>query len=457
MRPIARARSWLVVSASFAIVVVLLVLTNGSALYEARKVQATSNEIVENALASVQLVERMGGDIYRRHILVDEHILENERAGMARIEGQIAAVERDYEVAARAYEPLSTLPGEASAWKELQSDTAALTGLQGAVLALSRANQDAEAREALVLLEGPFAVIQRDVEQLVAINQREAHVALAKVEGMQTSSSGLFAGLALIAAVLTLAVGIWSTRLVRQREEAVGHYASLLEARNRELDAFAGRVAHDLRGPLTTIGMAVLALAERVPEASATTSLVRRGVARMEALIEDLLALSRIEGDAVGAVGDPALVAEQVREDLAQRLETEGVTLRVAVEHANARCAEGLLRQALSNLADNAIKYRRAGVESVIELGWRTFGQTYELRVSDNGVGMSHDEVRQAFDPFYRALRVRERPGTGLGLSIVRRVIEAHGGTVSVASDLDHGTTFIIVLRLASQQRSSRP
>jgi signal transduction histidine kinase len=147
----------------------------------------------------------------------------------------------------------------------------------------------------------------------------------------------------------------------------------------------------------------------------------------------------------------------EVREDLGARLEAEGARLRLSVEPAKVRCAEGLLRLALSNLVDNALKYHRADVPAEIEIKGHGTGQAYDLRVSDNGVGMSYDEARQAFDPFFRALRVREKPGTGLGLSIVRRVIEASGGTVGIDSELGHGTTFVIDLPLLpGAERPSR-
>jgi signal transduction histidine kinase len=167
----------------------------------------------------------------------------------------------------------------------------------------------------------------------------------------------------------------------------------------------------------------------------------------MEAIIEDLLALSRIgNGTARSGVGDPAVVVAQVRDELATRLASEGVTLHVAAEPAKVQCAEGLLRQVVSNLADNAVKYRRAEGQAEINILGRVVGKEYLLRVADNGVGMSYDEARQAFDPFFRALRVREQPGTGLGLSIVKRVIEASGGSVTVDSQLGQGTTFVIRL-----------
>ena len=103
----------------------------------------------------------------------------------------------------------------------------------------------------------------------------------------------------------------------------------------------------------------------------------------------------------------------------------------------------------LWNLADNAVKYRRDEVAPEIVMVGRIVGGRYELRVSDNGVGMAPDDARRLFEPFYRAVRTRDRPGTGLGMSIVKRIVEATGGSVSVDSQLGRGTTVVVALPLA--------
>src|SRR5262245_14871530 len=98
--------------------------------------------------------------------------------------------------------------------------------------------------------------------------------------------------------------------------------------------------------------------------------------------------------------------------------------MRVEVVPAKIRGSEGLLGQALWNLVENAVKYRRPDLAVRVEVtGWvqREF---YELRVKDNGIGMTPDETTRAFDPLYRARRLGQVSGTGLGLSIVKRVIE---------------------------------
>src|SRR5262249_49120866 len=105
-----------------------------------------------------------------------------------------------------------------------------------------------------------------------------------------------------------------------------------------------------------------------------------------------------------------------------------------------------LLQQAIWNLADNALNYRRPEVPPEIEMrGW-VEGRWYVLRISDNGLGMSTAEVEQAFEPFYRGESSRDRPGTGLGLSIVKRVVEASGGSVSLESQPEVGSSFVLRL-----------
>ncbi len=448
---VSKAQNWRLVVIVVVAIVTLLTVTNGFSLYEARKAHTEVDSVVDNSMKSIELVHQMRVDMYRQQQLVDAHIVATDAAIMAEAEAKIAAVDADFAAAASAYEPLVSFAGEAAAWQRLKDDVAAIRKPLAGTLALSRENRDVEARAAMSGVESRLAAIGTDVDELVRINDREAERAAARIKKLQRSSLAISIGLQFVAVLLILGIGVWCTRLVRAREGDVHRYALALEEHNRELDAFAGRVAHDLRGPLSTINLSVSVLAKRMPAEATTGAILERGVARMEAIIEDLLALSRIgNGSARGGVGDPAFVAAQVRDDLAPRLESEAVTLHLAVEPAKVQCAEGLLRQAVTNLVDNAARYRRSEVQAKIDILGCAVGNEYELRVSDNGVGMSYDESRQAFDPFFRALRVREQKGTGLGLSIVKRVIEASGGSVAVDSRLGQGTTFIIRLALAS-------
>ena len=443
-------RRRLFLAPAFASIAVVFLLANLAAMVRARDIQSRTHLIVENMLTSVALVTHMQRDVDHERLLVDAHIFEKTAVDLRRIEGQIDATEASFDADARAYDPLATLPGERAAWQKAQGDVLSARAPIAEVLALSRQGRDDEARRAMAALDGRFEEISVDVAELVRINRTEADEQVRCIAALQRSWMIFFTALMALGIVATLMVAWRAIRLVRLRETQAGQYAAALEERNRDLDAFAGRVAHDLRGPLTTISLAAAALALKAHGEDSTSSILRRGVTRMEKLIEDLLALSRIDAQRVGAC-DPSLSVAEIREELGPRLEREGGTLRAEVAPAKVRCGDGLLRQVLWNLVDNGLKYRRPDVPPEIEIRGRAHGRQYELLVSDNGAGMSPDEAHKAFEPFYRAPRVHELPGTGLGLSIVKRVIEASGGRVSVDSQLGSGTTFAIRLSLDGQ------
>jgi len=178
-------------------------------------------------------------------------------------------------------------------------------------------------------------------------------------------------------------------------------------------------------------------------------------LARMESILDGFLVLSRINAQTPGSVCQTVAVAAAVAEDLGPSVKNANGVLRIEVEDAKVHCSEGLLRQALWNLGENAVKFRRSGLPLEIEIRGKDTGHTYEFCVSDNGLGMSPEEVDKAFDPFFRGKNARLNvPGTGLGLSIVKRIIEASGGTACIDSRIGCGTTFRIQLSLL--ERHSR-
>jgi signal transduction histidine kinase len=263
--------------------------------------------------------------------------------------------------------------------------------------------------------------------------------------------------LALAGVTLSATLGVATARVLQQRNAKLCDDADRLEASNRELDAFAGRVAHDLRGPLTTATLAMSRLSRQplAPDQAKAFETLQRSFGRMGDIIQDLLAISRVQASAPAAVCDPAAAAEQLREELAPRVEGSEVSLVIDVQPAMVRCSEGLLRQVMWNLTDNAMKYRRAEVRPHVEVCGRAADDRYELSVRDNGVGISPDETSKVFQPFYRSGAGQNAPGTGLGLSIVKRAVEANGGTISVTSEVGQGSMFVARLPLARTRADS--
>jgi signal transduction histidine kinase len=165
-------------------------------------------------------------------------------------------------------------------------------------------------------------------------------------------------------------------------------------------------------------------------------------------LIRDLLTLSRVDA-APDVATDPALVVVSVVDDASESVARQQGTISSSVAHAHVRCSDGLLRQVLSNLVENAMKYHGTSPPK-IEVEGRERGGFYELRVADNGMGIPDSELSHVFDPFFRGTHAPEAvPGTGLGLSIVKRVAEACGGGVAVRSKEGIGSTFLVDLPLA--------
>jgi signal transduction histidine kinase len=290
--------------------------------------------------------------------------------------------------------------------------------------------------------------VGRDCDELIAINDRAATATLVRFSSVRMRLALTLVGTGLGALLVTWLLGRWASRQVARREEETLRQQEALEARNRELDAFAARVAHDLRGPLTSMTLATDRLRAHPPDEKRPLEILQRGLLQMESLVEDLLTLSRLDAQAGGHC-DPAAVVAALEDEFAPRLSEHQGRLRLTVTPADISCGEGLLRQVLANLLENAVKYRRPEVPPEVEVSGQAAGRGYELSVSDNGLGMSEEDAARAFDPFYRSPETKDLPGTGLGLSIVKRVAQASGGTIALRTRPGLGSTFTINLPLA--------
>jgi len=227
----------------------------------------------------------------------------------------------------------------------------------------------------------------------------------------------------------------------------------------KELDEmkseFVATVSHDLRAPLTFMRGYVTMLpmvGEISDKQREYVEKILHGVGQMSGLIDDLLDLGRIEAG-VGLERKPchlgAILVEAV-DGMRARAAAKGLVLRLDPPEGAAVIAgdAALLRQAATNLVDNAIKYTPSGGTVTVGLSVRN-GQAV-VRVTDTGIGIAAGDQVRLFEKFYRVKR-RDTigiQGTGLGLTIVKSVIERHGGKVWVDSELDRGSMFYFSLPL---------
>jgi two-component system OmpR family sensor kinase len=230
-----------------------------------------------------------------------------------------------------------------------------------------------------------------------------------------------------------------------RREEA---HLRLEEALGRER-RFVADASHELRTPLTNIEGYAAMLEEwalKDPEtARESVEAIRDESRRMRHLAEELLALAR------GDEGAPLELKSQDFGAVAQeatRIARDAAGGKVTVEYAPpehkiiAVFDRSRVREALSILLDNAVKYTPEGGEVQV---WAHEGDgQIEVAVRDTGVGIPAEELPRIFERFYRAEKARTRGGAGLGLAIARQIAEAHGGTMEVRSTPGKGSTFIL-------------
>lgn len=216
---------------------------------------------------------------------------------------------------------------------------------------------------------------------------------------------------------------------------------------------FVANLSHELRTPLSIFHGYVenlldapgLARKERV----GIYQIMQRHSHRLNALLEDLLTLARLEARTEKLEASEIQLAaflDQFSRAWAGKAAEKGVALRIDVEAGLPPlfADEFRLEQVLNNLLDNAIKFTpREGVVRVI--AWQDAGMT-EIRVEDNGIGIPLGDLKHIFERFYRVekARTREKGGTGLGLSIVKHIMALHDGTVEAKSDLGKGTAIIL-------------
>ena len=223
---------------------------------------------------------------------------------------------------------------------------------------------------------------------------------------------------------------------------------------------FVPNVSPELRTPLAGIKAVVETLRDGALEDPAVAGefleRVDAEVDRLVQLVEELLQLSRIESGAtplaLSEVSPRELLKGSV-ERFRHQAERAGVTLTlVAPDLPPLRADPERLGQAVGNLIHNALKFTSPGGEVTVGAAQRD--GALQITVADTGSGIDPADLPRIFERFYVADRSRSRRGTGLGLAIVKHVVRAHGGRVSAASRLGHGSTFTIELPMDGAMRS---
>ena len=244
---------------------------------------------------------------------------------------------------------------------------------------------------------------------------------------------------------------------VTVRRRSADEFGSLTDAFNqmvsrigqmvRSRDQLLLDVSHELRSPVTRLKVAL----ELLPQTEMKGRMAG-DLAEMEIMIGELVELERLRS------GDGLRPARRnlvpILGEVAARFEDRppGVRLESAALELYADVDEDRLRIAIRNLLENAVKYSLPNSRPVILSASRDDGRLL-ISVTDDGPGIPEEDVPNLFEPFFRVDRSRSKKtgGYGLGLSIARRIVEAHGGTLTVRNERPRGASFVITLRVSGQ------
>ena len=317
-------------------------------------------------------------------------------------------------------------------------------------------------------------LLGREMEMLLPAGVRERHVAHRRDYGAQPHVRTMGQGLALTAvrkdgsefpveislSYVRTKQGLLAVAFItditerKQAEELLVQQAEALARSNADLQQFAYVTSHDLQEPLRNITSYAQLLERRYrdtfdEDARTFLGYIAGGAQRLSALVSDLLSYSRVMNQKVPLQPVDANAAvrwarENVR-SAAEAAEAEIIVEPLPVVLAN----EVQLVQIFQNLIGNSIKYRHPKRAPLITICARPAGLMWEFRVSDNGIGIEPEYHERIFGLFKR-LHGAAVPGTGIGLTLCKKIIEQHGGSISIVSNAGEGTTFAFTLHSAA-------
>ncbi|HEY4187568.1 MAG TPA: ATP-binding protein [Polyangia bacterium] len=429
---------WVIVF-TLAIVVAAFIGSTVYAELRAARTHALTAEIAINESPSIEHLASARAELRDLQRLLSTHVLLASRDRQPSTE-PLRQVRARLNENLDAYFALPALPGERELWSGIEKELADVDVLSDEIVRQTASGDYAEARRLLVDVL-PAAIDEEADAIITAIQLNAARVrdVAEKIEGARRRRMLWVFGLDGVSVALAVLLAMLALRSITRQE-------SLLRHRSEELEAFAGRVAHDLLNPLAAVELS-MSQAERAedPTRRATAlARARRASGRARRLIDDLLAFAQAGARPVGAVASVAGEAvEGVVEELRAPALEQHITLRVEVPAApiGVRCASGVLTSLLANLLRNAIKHMGERPVKQVRVSVTRLNARVRFEVEDTGPGLPPGLEDRAFDPYVRGAGTTT-PGLGLGLATVRLLVDGHGGRLGVRSSPGQGSLF---------------
>jgi len=418
------------------------------------QLDAVSTTIQTNAVPSVEFLARAITSLNRfREVLEDGRRRGPQEAGAAR------QALRMFEESVDKYLRLSPLPGEERLWRTLRDDVDRARGVAEAALAALEAGD--RQRFAATLDSAVDPAFEKAIAAMwdtFRFDIRHSERLAQEVRDLRTSTRNTVTVLNLLATLVAMTAASIAFQASRRHDRLVEAHRALLADRVTELDRFAGRVAHDILSPLGTIAFSLQMLVDaRGSSPGPHIGRAQRALQRVQQLVDGLLTFARSAARSRG--GEQCAldaVFENVEADCAEAAHAGGVDLRIPRSTGvHLACSLGVATSIFENLVRNAVKYIGERPVRRVEIRAVRRGHLVRVEVEDTGAGIPVEIQDTLFEPFVRGHE--QGSGIGLGLATVKRLVEAHGGAVTVRSRAGEGSTFSVDLPLAAAVSAPQP
>lgn len=345
------------------------------------------------------------------------------------------------------YRQLPTSAEEMRLLQDLDADLMPLEGTAAATLATASARPE--------VLDAALARAASQLERLERLNADEALSSAGKILLLRRHTAQVATLLGVVSLAIAVMALLLTLGVLRGQGRLLQAHTSLLSQRSEELEAFSGRVAHDLRDPLTAMALGIRAAGTDASRDTGTTQLLERigrQISRMEDIINGLLEFASAGANPTpGARADLAQVLDEAVSTLLPKAVAAQAQLQIEpFDHVQLACTPAALGSVVANLIGNAVKYivESPHPQRLIGIQVRAYGTMARVEVADNGPGLPPGAEQHIFEPFRRLAGTRQ-PGVGLGLATVRKIVEAYRGRVGVNARPGDGSTFWFELPIA--------
>lgn len=401
-------------------------------------IRTAASEITGNTSPSIAQLSEARSTLRQLQVATGEHLRTCQGSACGSTERLAHLQERLHQTWHR-YRLLPTSPGEAALWPRVEADLARLGDALAVTLEAARAGRRDEADSRFhEQLTPAFDWLDVAVARIKEVEHLAGATAATRIAELANLATLAFVGVAVLTMALTLLAATLVIRLVRRYERS-------LHERADDLEQFAGRVAHDLKGPLTATAASLHSAAHLATGPTrAAIDRSQRSLHRVVRLVDDLLDFARAGANPHGGAADVHDVVDEVVGDLTEVAAENRVEVRVeSLARERVACSRGVLASVVQNLLKNAITHMGESDVRVVRVRATPAcgGRRVRIEVEDSGPGIPENLGQGVFEPFVRGPS-SPAGGSGIGLATVKRFVSAHGGRIGFRPTSRRGTLF---------------